>query len=184
MKFAHVFTIACLAMFVTMDTVHASGEAEDSGCGDGIDTWVTKVWTGSIIGMIIGVTWIVISSMIVCCGKMTVHRKKLGGAAIGFGVLALIIPAISATVATNSVIDECNLDDSTADALRAIGAFYAYTFAGGWLSAITGIVALSLGAGACCGCCKAKGATVVVVAGAQPVIQAQPVVQVAQVSNP
>lgn len=165
---------------------------------DVIKVYGTKVVGGNIVGFLLGLTTTILASMVTCCGKMIEKAKLIGGIAVGMGLFCFIIPAIVGAVAGAGTIDQicddakCNggatkCTDADREKYKAdfaaIGVFVSY-LAYGWLDIIIGIVSLSLGGAACCGCCKAKApepaqAQQVVVVQQPGVVQAvaaQPVV--------
>jgi hypothetical protein len=162
-------TAGAVASQAPTPSPYSSSGSVSSAC-DREEEFKTAVLGGNTAGIILGLVFIVLASLPICCGKLVKQRKIIGGLAIAFGVIDLFVPMIAGmsagTSACNTWCDEakCNPAGCTAEAkdgclafMNGLGVIVAY-FAYGFLCVIFGILDIALGASACCGCCKAKDA--------------------------
>jgi hypothetical protein len=144
----------------------------------GCPTKLTKAEEDDYIGKIMGGVWagnvftiilFSVASAVICCGKLVEKKKLIGGLSIFMGIINFFVPLLSALSAGSSAAeDSCSSYKNSGDPcankdckdlvvglFSGLGVLFAYA-GGGYLSILFGILAISLGGAACCGCCKAK----------------------------
>lgn len=155
---------------------------------DNTDDFVAKIMAGSIIAAVLGVIFVVIVSLPLCCGIIKAQAKIIAGVMIGLGIFICFIPYIASLSACDPVADDicsacswgCTDQQKTEIETRcnAIGAYAVYVYAYGWLSVILGITAAALSCCILCKCCKMgedKNAPIGGAGGAPPVVVGAPV---------
>jgi hypothetical protein len=145
-------------------TYSEEGTPSDEYCS-GFDSFMGKVVIFSIIAALIAIVGITIGSKAAC--KHVDRPKTMGTIAISLGALATLLPAFAGCAAAGGVVedmcskescfpmgcDEKQIHDLHAG-LAELGIFVTYTLGHGYLALILGIVSISLGFSAYCGCCK------------------------------
>eukprot|EP00440_Ansanella_granifera_P001372 gb/GFBE01001479.1/.p1 GENE.gb/GFBE01001479.1/~~gb/GFBE01001479.1/.p1 ORF type:complete len:175 (+),score=50.22 gb/GFBE01001479.1/:1-525(+) len=137
-------------------------------CQDVGEVWLASLVIFGVIGGLLGLIFVVLSAVPLCCGAMKGAAKPIAAASIVVGILACFVPLIGAGIAAagavSTVCDSdcysngCTDEEKQAlnEILSAYGVVAAYFLGLGWLAIILGIVAASLGCCILCKCCKMK----------------------------
>eukprot|EP00931_Biecheleriopsis_adriatica_P049075 TRINITY_DN2837_c0_g1_i1.p1 TRINITY_DN2837_c0_g1~~TRINITY_DN2837_c0_g1_i1.p1 ORF type:complete len:261 (+),score=41.68 TRINITY_DN2837_c0_g1_i1:78-860(+) len=154
-------------------TWNTNSGATCSWDGQALNQYGAVVGAGVTASIIIGILFIILIALPLCCGVGAKMLKDTGGALCGVsalviivGILTMMIPLFGSMGACPAVVDDicksCNptcttkVKDDMNAACNALGFIIVYTLFCGWTGIVFGIVVCSLGICAACKCCALK----------------------------